>query len=105
MTAPWDSQFGIWFWDIDLLDWRKLSSDDLKEISEPCGNYIKRMAYDANDLLEYLGVALPGTSSASTGWKIVKMTYSSSKVTSYLFAGGSSGFNFVWDDRASYSYS
>lgn len=105
MTAPWDSQIGVWLWDLDILDWRKVTLADFKELTEPGGNYIKMMAYDVSGNLEYLGVALPGVSTASIGWKIAKMSYSSGNMTSYLFANGDSSFNYIWDNRATYSYS
>jgi len=53
----------------------------------------------------YIGKALPGTEVGSAGWQIQKITYSGGVVTDVQWASGTSKFDKVWDDRASYSYS
>lgn len=63
------------------------------------------IAYNASNLTEYIGYALPGTSKASARWLIKKLTYSGSYVTDIQFANGVIAFDQVWNDRASLSYS
>jgi hypothetical protein len=67
-----------------------------------------RGEYSASNLI-YKGYARPGTATSAAGWQIAKITYSGSNVTQIDWpeSGGipSSEFNFVWDDRASYTYS
>jgi hypothetical protein len=53
----------------------------------------------------YLGEALPGTAKSSSGWRIKKLTYDGFSVVDVQWAGGSSDFDKVWNDRAGYSYS
>lgn len=52
----------------------------------------------------YIGEALPGTSKASAGWRIKKITYSGSAVTDVQWADSVSTFTKVWNNRASYTY-
>lgn len=57
---------------------------------------------------EYQGKALPGTPSDAARWRIQKFVYGNGTrkpATEILWAGGSSEFNFVWDNRAQYDYS
>jgi hypothetical protein len=71
--------------------------------------YKERYAYDAGNKAEYLGWALPGPGTATSGtasaiWRIAKLTYSGNNVISILFANGSKDFAYVWDSRTSYAY-
>lgn len=61
--------------------------------------------YDATPLLIYQGWAQPGQATSATGWRIRKLTYSGTNLTNIQFALGSPAFAFIWDNRASYSYS
>ncbi len=59
--------------------------------------------------LVYKGLARPGTSTAAAKWQIAKLTYSGANLVSVtwpLDSGNapSSDFEFVWDNRASYTY-
>lgn len=65
---------------------------------------------NASGKVEYIGVALPGTSKAQPRWSIKKLTYdASSNPIEEQFANGSSNFDKVFDsgasEYASYSYS
>jgi hypothetical protein len=105
MAAPQDTQVGNWYWDLALLDWKKVTLDDVKELLDG-SQYTRKYAYTAGGLLEYAGLAEPGTSSASVGWKIIKYTYNGSdNLTDAQFASGEAEFSHIWDNRASYSYS
>lgn len=63
-----------------------------------------RGAYTANQLI-YKGMARPGTDEGDDKWQIAMITYSGTDVTQIDWAEGSSEFNYVWDDRATYVYS
>lgn len=58
----------------------------------------------ASGTVTYFGFAAPSTATSAAGWRILKQTVSGS-ITSILYAGGSLEYSFVWDNRASYSYS
>ncbi len=58
---------------------------------------------EVNSTLSYLGKALPGSATSSPVWQIKKITITGT-VTAIKLANGSSGFNQVWDDRASLTY-
>lgn len=55
-------------------------------------------------VLNYFGKAQIGTSTASAGWQIKRMTVSGT-VTKFEWAGGTDSFTNVWDNRGSLSYS
>ena len=64
-----------------------------------------RQAYTADNLLEYIGYALPGTPVSSPAWLIKKFTYSSGLQSQTDFASGDAKFTKAWDDRTEYTYS
>ena len=53
-----------------------------------------------NDI--YIGYAIPGTSTATSSWKI-KRVNTTNPIT-ILWADGSTLYNKKWDDRATYTY-
>ena len=54
----------------------------------------------------YIGMAVPGTATATAGWQLRKLAYDANgNVTSILHANGVADFTNVWDSRAAYSYS
>lgn len=58
----------------------------------------------------YEGWARPGTATSSTGWKIVKNTYSTNIKTrtqypQNSFSKASNDYEFIWDNRAALTYS
>lgn len=62
--------------------------------------------YDANSNLVYIGKAVVGTAKSAALWQIKKLTYNaSSNLTDIAHANGSETFEYVWNDRATYSYS
>lgn len=69
------------------------------------GNLIQRIEYDAQQQAIYIGWAAPGASESSAKWRITQNTWTSNLFVSSGFPGGSPAFNFVWANRASYSYS
>lgn len=69
-------------------------------------NYSRRIAYDSNDLEQYIGTALPGSAEGSAVWQVMKLAYSSSsKVTSVKWADGDDNFDNIWTNYASLTYS
>lgn len=63
-----------------------------------------RLAYDASDNVEYVGIAEPGTATSAAAWQIKKLTYTDGAVTAVDFADGTNAYIKVWDDRATYTY-
>ena len=71
-------------------------------------NFSKQYAYDSNGNLQYEGFAVPGSATSAAVWAIRKFTYTSMSPYQTLtetWAGGSSSFTNIWDNRASFSYS
>jgi hypothetical protein len=66
----------------------------------------KRMENDANGNPIYVGLARPGTATSAALWFITKQTYDgNNSVTHQQFPSDIPGFAYVWDDRASLTYS
>lgn len=64
----------------------------------------KRIEYSGSNAI-YIGTARPGTATSSDKWVIQKITYDgSNNVTQVDFANSSAEPQFIWDDRASYTY-
>lgn len=68
-----------------------------------------RGEYTASNLI-YKGVARPGTATSVAKWQICKLTYSGSDITQIdwpqdALGHASEEYNFIWDNRASYTYS
>ena len=64
------------------------------------------LEYDANNNPIYLGEAAMGTASNEAKFRIRKLTYdANNNVTAIKWASGSPRYAFVWNDRATYTYS
>jgi len=75
-------------------------------ITIPSGGLVVRLAYDANDNVEYVGYAPPGSANGDASWRIIKLTYNSNyDISSAKYAQGVSTFTNVWSSRSSYGYS
>ena len=60
----------------------------------------------SDDQPVYVGFAVPGTSTGSSGWKIIEILYDASGgVSQVLWANGTANFDKTWSNRSSYSYS
>lgn len=69
-------------------------------------NFINKFDYDANGNQIYVGWAQVGSASSDPSWRIMQQTFNgSNQMTDVKWANGSTGFGWVWDNRASYSYS
>jgi hypothetical protein len=51
----------------------------------------------------YVGQAAPGTAGSEAGWRIKKITETSTG-SSVDWAGGVASFIYIWDDRLSLTY-
>jgi len=67
--------------------------------------YQQRFAYDTDNQLQYVGLALGGTITSAASWQIREFSYVASNLVSILLADGDLEFDNIWDDRASLSYS
>lgn len=82
-----------------------MSLADIRVLIYADNNFKKNISYSGANA-EYVGMALPGTADSVSSWQIRKITYDiSNNPTDIDFAGGSTKFDKVWDDRASYTYS
>ena len=61
--------------------------------------------YNADGNPLYVGESEAGSEESDEKWRIKKLTYSGSNVTNIQWAIGSTGFNFAWANRTSYTYS
>ncbi len=83
---------------------RELASGEVALLVED-SKYTTALSYVGENPI-FVGDALPGSSKASSVWRIKKLTYDSdNNVTDIQWANGSNAFSFIWDDRASLSYS
>jgi hypothetical protein len=66
----------------------------------------QRIAYDSSSNPEYIGTAPPNALTSESKWQIKKLTYNANNlVTQIDFAGGTTNFDKVWDNRTTYTYS
>lgn len=77
---------------------------DLQRLN--ASNLRYEIEYDASNNPLYIGIAAPGKLTSDASWMIKKLTWDgSNNLTSLKFAGGTSEFTQIWDNRASLSYS
>lgn len=75
------------------------------------GNLVQRIDYDANSNAIYIAWAQPGTLASDAGWRIIQNTYDgSNRFIQSAFAQDTNGspscaFSFIWNNRASLTYS
>lgn len=75
-------------------------------ISTTSAVFTSQFAYDGSGNIQYIGIAMPGSSVASAVWYIRQLTYDvNNNLTGILNANGSKAFNQIWNNRASLSYS
>jgi hypothetical protein len=59
-----------------------------------------------SDTKHYYGFAAPGKLTSDPGWQIRELTLDTNgRSVRVKFANGSLGYDFVWDDRATFDYS
>jgi len=68
---------------------------------------IKLFTWTANNDVEFVGEATPGTATSAARWRIYKLTYDASfnPITKKWAGGESTQFTQVWDDRSGLVYS
>ncbi len=59
----------------------------------------------ASATINYVGKAPIGTTSATAGWQIQKLTIDANGGVSIKWADGNDDYDNIWDDRAALSYS
>ena len=68
--------------------------------------YTQALVYNSSNLAEYIGFAVPGSGKGEAKWAIKKLTYNAvSRVTDIQWAEGNPSFGYIWNDRATYTYS
>lgn len=67
--------------------------------------FTTRFAYDVNNKMIYMGEAEPGTTESEAKWKIKKFEYTGDNLAAIKYPSGTNNMIFVWDNRASYTYS
>jgi len=69
--------------------------------------FTTKLTYDGtSERVQYVGTAYAGTATTAKAWMIKKLTYDvSNRLTDVQWANGDAAFNFVWDSKASYTYS
>jgi hypothetical protein len=83
---------------------RQIQVDGNGMVQTTSEGYKVRVEYSGGVPL-YAGFALPGTLTSATGWAIRKMTAVGDNITATDWASGTTKFDKVWDDRATYTYS
>ena len=71
-------------------------------------NFIIKIEKSADGLTTYVGRAARNSSTDASVWQIIKMvesTVAGVESTDILWAEANDKFKFIWDDRATYSYS
>jgi hypothetical protein len=82
-----------------------------RDIQDSSDDLAFRGEYDGASNLIYQGFARPGAPTSSAVWQISKHTYDgSNNITSTIWPENANGnvtseYYYVWDDRASYTYS
>lgn len=70
------------------------------------GEFTLQMDYVGGTNLIYLGRATPGTATSAAAWQIRKFTYDiNNNPTVIAWAGGSTAFSSIYDNRAGLTYS
>jgi len=74
--------------------------------STPGAQLITVISYNANQDIEYIGNAAPGSLTSESVWKIISLTYDvNDNIETVVYASGDRKFDKIWDNRASYTYS
>lgn len=88
----------------------KFGERDRREFIVQDSEVAMRIQYDGGNNPIYIGRAKIGTLTSEDKWQIQFLTYSGNNVTSVtwpqnVLANASGEYEFVWDDRATYTYS
>ena len=71
------------------------------------GLWTERIAYDAENRIQYVGKAVPGSAENALVWSIYLLTYegTTERIMEKGWADGDSSQRCRWDLRATYAYS
>jgi len=88
----------------------KFGERDRRELIVKDSEVALRIEYDGNDNPIYVGRAIVGTLDSQQKWQIAFLEYSGNNLTSITWpqnplGNASTEYEFVWDDRATYTYS
>ena len=88
----------------------KYGAKDRREFIVKDNEVAVRIEYDGSNNPIYVGRAKVGTLDAQAKWQIALNTFSGTNLTSTTWpqnalGNASAEYEFVWDDRASYTYS
>lgn len=111
-------------WDVDTLSWvRDIGAEGaggggtgstvevtnfpaVQTITGTISSTVYAKRYNqVSDTIAYLGEAAAGSAASSGVWRIQRLTFSAGGDVDVEWAGGSSAFSNVWNNRASLSYS
>lgn len=80
-------------------DWNRI-------LQESNDNYKYKFDYDGNNNPIYIGKVLFGVGTDEAKWQIKKLTYdANNNPTDIQYPSGDDDFQYIWDNRVSYSYS
>lgn len=69
---------------------------------QPVSGFPYKVKTDSTASVKYIGLAMPGTTTSTAKWLIVRQTLSTGDLD---HADGDDKFDNIWDNRASLSYS
>jgi len=71
------------------------------------GLWAERIAYDAENRIQYIGKAIAGSAENALAWSIYLLIYegTTERIIEKGWAGGDSSQRWRWDLRATYAYS
>lgn len=93
--------------DVDIAEHGRAGGDPIKQPFKFTSGvkYKLKIERDGQGNPKYLGFTNPGVLESETGWQICFLTFDGqNNVTDLQYADGSTEYNFVWDDRATYTY-
>lgn len=68
------------------------------------GPALSRRTAQANDSTFYIGEAVAGSIDSDAVWRVKRVTFTFDDSSATTWAGGSSNFNNIWNNRTDYEY-
>jgi len=101
---------GVKIWgarDTEGLTWLPVivDADGNLQVNDTITQYTVLTTDDGSDRVEYVGWALPGTSTSASEWRIAKLSYTAGGNPELKWADGVSTFTKEWDEKGTYTYS
>ena len=71
------------------------------------GEWTTEIAYDTSNRIQYVGRAVPGSATTASLWQILRITYegATTRISTVTYANGNATHKWIWDNRATYTYS